>query len=661
MDKKQTEIVEYLANKIFIIEKEMGSKSNYRELIDTVFDYLRSGFEIKEFREAPVYYRFHETSPVYSMQMRHFLTNLMFWYPALELDAVNDLDERFIVDTGKISAKYIESYLNDMVILPYRDRVSNRKLNKILHDVIYNLGRISTDFNIILGLTINIESFIDLANRNERFSEIIHTKIDDTMQPIEIEKHLNALMREEVEILMTEDNVLRPMLRAGAGIKHKQLSEMTINGGLKPDLSGNTIPIPINSNLLTGGFNSVTNYYIDAIGGRKSLIANKTVMGKSGYFVKKVMLSVADITLRKDDKQCRSLMPIQYQIKSDKHLARLVGRVYREPHERNYKILKPTDTHLIGKTILVKSPTTCSSHKGICKCCYGPALHHTNKDLNSVGAYAGAIITNPVSQNILSTKHQNTTDSETIAFVKEFYDYFNLTANEITLNASAIDNQENYSLIIIKDNIVTLDELNEGEINTFVTLFHVKNNVTGEIIEINENSMKDMYISPDFLKMMRRYKRKDYYEIPFIEIPDDEGIFLLEVANNELTKPLYDIMGLLDSKKKSSELGITTISDMCQSLLDLMIKSDLNFQAVHGEILITPLIRDGKDVLKKPDFARYLTDNDIQILTVSGALEMHPSPLIGLSSSFLKRQIKNPLTFKKCGTSAIDPLFRATL
>lgn len=658
MDKLQKEIVDNLGTKMYIIDKEMESKKNYKNLIDTFFDYLRSGFEIKEFREAPVYYKFHEDGDVYSMQMRHFLTNLIFWYPILELGAVDEIDERFIVDTSRISSGYIENYLNENIIIPFGERISNKKLNKVLHDVIYNLSRISTDFNIILGLTVNIETFIDVANRNERFDEIIHTKIDDTMQPADIEKYLHDLMCEEIQILMNEENALKPMLRCGAGIKNKQLAEMTINGGLKPDLGGNTIPIPINSNLLVGGLSNITNYYIDSIGGRKSLIANKTVMGKSGYFVKKVMLAVTDIHLRKDEEMCRSINPITYTIKTQTHLNRLVGRVYRLPHGREYRVLTENDTHLIGKTIMVKSPTTCASKHGICKYCYGPSLYHTNKELASIGAYAGAVITNPLSQNILSTKHLNTTDSEIIEFDNAFSKYFNLTANEITLNSN-ISNQEDYSILIISDNIVTLSELDEGEINTFVPLFHVRNNTTGDIVEISEKSMKDLYISPEFLKVMKRCKKKGVYEVNFLDIPDDCRLFLLEIANNELTKPLYNIMGLLDSKK-ARDTGYN-ISDICQRMLDLMIESGINFQAVHGEILITPLIRSMEDVLVRPNFAKYLSDDDVQILTVTAALEKHPSPLVGLSSSYLKKQLREPLTFKKHGKSAIDPMFRPSL
>ena len=79
---------------------------------------------------------------------------------------------------------------------------------------------------------------MDVANKNSRFNEIIRTKIDPNMQPSEIEDYLHKLTNEEIQILMTEENQMRPMLRSGTGIKEKQLQEFSINQGLKPDLSG---------------------------------------------------------------------------------------------------------------------------------------------------------------------------------------------------------------------------------------------------------------------------------------------------------------------------------------------------------------------------------------------------------------------------------------
>lgn len=221
---------------------------------------------------------------------------------------------------------------------------------------------------------------------------------------------------------------------------------------------------------------------------------------------------------------------------------------------------------------------------------------------------------------------------------------------------------DNYSLLIFKDNIVTLNELNEGELNEFVTMFHVIDNNTGEIMEMNEKSMKEFYITPELKKLMKNPKGDPaLYEINFNDIDDDMKLFLIEIENRELTRPLYDIMGLLDSKEGRRKLDIENMNDLVQAMMDLMIESNINIMSVHAEVLLRPLIRSIHDVLERPDFTKYSALNDTQMLTVSAALEKHPSVLIGLSFQYLGRQLLSPLTFRKTGSSFVDPFFKEKL
>ena len=260
-------IINSFYDKMYIMEDEMDNEKKYKDFIEEFFEYLKAGYEHKQLRECLVHFKFHKDDvEIHSLQLRHFFTNLVFWEPLIVLDSVQYLDKTFIVNCSQISSRYIKNYIDNKIIIPYRNKISNKKLNRITHDLIFNLGRISTEFNIILGLSMNVESFMNVANKNPRFNEIIRTKLDPKMQPSEIESHLHDLMKEEIQILMQEDNVLRPMLRSGTGIKDKQLSEFSINMGLKPSLEGSTIPIPINSNLMVGGLCSISGYYIDAIG-----------------------------------------------------------------------------------------------------------------------------------------------------------------------------------------------------------------------------------------------------------------------------------------------------------------------------------------------------------------------------------------------------------
>jgi len=228
------EIIDLLSNKVFVISDIMESKETFNDILETVYDYLKQGFEIKELRTCPTYFKFKEEGEIHVLQLRHFLTNLMFWEPLMRFDYSDKIDETYIVDCTKMSSKLIKNYIDNKIVIPYKRIIPNKKMNKVIHDMIYNLSRISRDFNIILGLSMNLETFIDVAKRNPRFNEIIRTQLDEDMQPTEIEAYLDKLMYEQMDILKNDEegNLLKPILKSGAGIKSKQLAEFSISSGL---------------------------------------------------------------------------------------------------------------------------------------------------------------------------------------------------------------------------------------------------------------------------------------------------------------------------------------------------------------------------------------------------------------------------------------------
>lgn len=658
------EIMNELSQRIIVIEHYTETSKSYKKLIEKYYDYIKQGFEHEEFRTCPVYFKFfdNDESQIHTMQLRHFVTSLMMWEPMVRMNVYDFIDDSYIVDMSKLSGSMIKSYIDNKIIIPFRKDIENTKMNNVIHSMMYNLSRISTDFNVILGMSINIETFIDIANKNPRFDEILHTKLDDSLQPHEIEDYLMELTHEQLSILGEEDNPLRPIVRSGTGIKDGQFKEFAVNAGLAPDLDGTTIPIPINTNFIVGGLSNVTNYYIDAKKGRMAAIMNKTQMGKSGHFSRMVMLLCSDVILRKDAEDCMTKHPIRIKIRTHRHLQKLIGRNYRLEGVREYSNMTGNETHLIGQYILLRSPITCAS-KHICKTCYGN-LYYTNVNIHSVGGFAGTAITNPLSQSVLSAKHLLTTKSVPVEFESDFFEFFSVNANEILINMKGPHDISNYSLLIIKDNVIDLDDFAETDnsdsdsalnrYTSYVEVFHIKNKKTGEILNFTEGKNSEMYITPELSKLMTKPK-KGVYEIDLTKFNVDDRVFAIEIANNELTKPLYDMMNLMDSNAHN---GATTIDEMGQMMLDLIIESGMKTDSIHGETIMRPLIRSDKDIIARPNFRKYGDDAGYQILTVTSALKNHPAPLISLAFQDLLRQLTNPLTFRKKESSFVDPFYR---
>lgn len=281
---EEKEIVEHIkdANEmkqrvrpLYIISDYLVNPDVYEEFQEGIYTLIKGSIEHKECREYPIKFKFYVTDvETHELELRHFVVNLFLWYPLSLLDGIKVIDKSFIMNCpSEINSKGLPNYINNKIILTLREyNLSRRDINKSVSNVMHNLRRISIDFSIILGLTINAEMFMDLFQNNQRFAEIMLTTFDDNEQPSDIEHKLAELMHEEIDILKSQkNNHVGVILRAGTGIKDKQLSECTINGGLKPDLAGNTIPIVMNSNTMIGGLQKVSTLNIDAKAARKSL------------------------------------------------------------------------------------------------------------------------------------------------------------------------------------------------------------------------------------------------------------------------------------------------------------------------------------------------------------------------------------------------------
>lgn len=654
----------YGGNKIFDLNKIISDYDEFKSMYGHIYYILEEGFEVDAIRKFKVKVTFDKKSKKYvEMEIRHLLINMIFLRAFVELEVEVELDDSYLFDARKISNKYIKQYIDEKIITPFKDQFTDTEerfmeLNIVIHDIIYRLNKIPKDFNSLMGITLNLEnSFIKVAKENPRFNELIRTKIPEDMQPKDIENYLNDLMKEEIEILKSTDNCFQPMLLSGEGIKDQQLREFSISGGLKSDLLGNTIPIPINSNFIVGGFGNITNYYIDAGASRKSLIANKEKMGSSGHMALLMKLSCVGSYISKT-KDCHTPHTVKLTINDKKFLEMCSGRYYRHEGGREFKMLKKTDTHLIGKTLLFRDPSKCACKDGICHACYG-ALSTVNQGMD-VGIFAATIISRPLSQNILSTKHLNTTNSCLIEFNPEFDKAFKLEANQVKmLNDNETDIDLNQYEIVF-DNIIQIDELlDNADFNKFVQTLKVRNIKNHEeTYEIVENEGKELFIHPDLDKIIKRIESDDegVIIVPFSRL-SEETLFTINIENNELTKPLKEMDKLLNG---SYFKGLNPTVDMMeQRFIELLIESKINVMSIHAATILRSFVRDSRNYLERPDFSKLFVD--YVVLGLHASLADNPSITNSLAYDYLKSQLYTHTTFKKHKHSPLDLLFMRTL
>ena len=383
-----------------------------------------------------------------------------------------------------------------------------------------------------------------------------------------------------------------PLQEANQGIKHKQLREFVVAQGCKPTLQGETIPEPIENSTLLRGLDRPSYLYIDATGSRKSLVMNKKVMGRAGYFGKLCLLLARTLSMSTEVSDCGSTHLVSYDIKSKAYLNKLNGKYYKENEDDpDLKILDANkDLHLIGKKIYVRSAVTCTLGDMVCPKCVG-ATAVTNFDIaDGVSAFESEEVTKVINQSVLSAKHLLTTDSEVITFNPEFDYFFTMMGGEINPivnDNKVVENIEDYAIYIPDEEIMHSDDYDSNSLyNTFVKKFYVKNmnDENEEPILMAPKEEKDIYITDTAMEL--RKKGKGY--IYFKDVDDDVKLFEMIIMNKELTKPLYDLMDLLNKEKGDEHV---TIDEISQKFLDLLIESNIKANVIAAELIINRLVR----------------------------------------------------------------------
>ena len=271
---------QYTVKKPLIIDNVLHDKETYHDTFQDILDICKYAYEEKEIRERPIRFKFHSDDKKYhTMQLRHFLSNLVLWYGYMEADASDIMDERHIHDFTNSNIGKIMDYLNDFV-LPAISDLDMYSQNKVIDEIVQNMTAISAAFLPLIGSGISIYSIRQAEKANPEIGRIMHEKLDPNLQPIEIEKELSERTDKLISYFCKDnENDLAPLFKAGNLLSKGQFKEIGVLIGLKSDVNGNTIPHLINKNLLVDGLDSPSAYYLVGESGRKSLIMSKTKMG----------------------------------------------------------------------------------------------------------------------------------------------------------------------------------------------------------------------------------------------------------------------------------------------------------------------------------------------------------------------------------------------
>lgn len=618
-----------------------------------------------------------ENDKIYELSMTKFLLNMNAWRPLIELNKLQQyyhkqievLDESFIV--GTMMSDRLRVGLESKVFRVLNDYgISFEKSSQLLKIVIERYQEASIEFAMISKSSImTLESiFLNDYRNSKKIQELNNLQISQKLQTSEVED----LLREKTSELISEfGNTKNPIWyvsKAGNHIKPKQVQELFLSYGQIPDVSGNVIPYTMQGNGLSTGYLDPATYYIAATGARLSAIMNKEHMGEAGYLSRNLILASRTMKLSRTMFDCGTKHLLPLTVKDSTFLHRLENKWYCEYLGEPLKLIHyETCKHLIGKKIWVRSLLTCAGGDEVCHVCYGRDSHLV-MNMPGMAIFNTEVYSEPVGQNILSTKHLLFTAATRIAFSPSFDKYFKFNAGDIYLKDREDWNLdvpfENLYIRIEEGNVIPINRQDMMEYNTFgnhiESPLFIYNSATKEYDKIEIINYESMFIDAASMKSFKYVTDKTqdgrgYWEISLDSLSSElEGRLLsIDIKNNGLTDNLYMIINLLNKDAGKYD----DYSTLAQDFFEVLINAGIRCRHVQAEVILNRLIRDANDIYKRPDFSKFEMPQ-YKILTLNQALLNTKAPTVGLSYQEFKRQILGDALYEdKDGSSYLDPLF----
>lgn len=592
--------------------------------------------------------------------------NLIMWRLLIYTD--QEIKPKHLFFAKSITQKVIKTFIDEFCIEVNKRTIPNTYLNGIISDCLTEISKID-EFAFYLSNTFNLEDFYLLNKQNPEVFNLMHPDLSNVA--LEDVKAVGNKNTEKLIEIMNNHKIHNPYgkdyehclaipLAIGEGVNAKQFREFAIVEGTKPNNEGGIFPHAIENSFINGGISDPYDYYMDANAARIAQILQKENVGTSGRFARLLGLNNIDTCLHHDPNfDCHTKNYIELEVSSQRILKMIDARFYRmSPNGIDHLIKADRDTHLIGQTILLRSPITCASAArghGICYKCYGE-LAYVNRDINP-GRYASEKLSAELTQRLLSAKHLLETVIKKINWCKEFEAFMDINSNCITLGQE-VPTKGFFMLIdpedIDSENDDTEDLDEEDVYSEYITKFYIKT-PTGEEIPIYSETEDKLYISNTLNSLIRKKSTPDNgrFSLP-LAIVKDEPLFFIVLHNNDLMKALEDVKDCIDKNEITKSKGMTK-DKIVNKFINTIIVSNLSIQAVHLEVILMNQIRALDDVLEKPHWE--YPNEEYQILTMRQALDKNPSVIISLMNEKLEKTFYMPLTFKKTAPSFVDLFF----
>ena len=200
-------------------------------------------------------------SESFEATLSYVLLNLFLIKPFVGLEVTLTKDELF--NSPTVTQKSLENHFN--MVLEKFEAIGVKDLDAVretICETLNELSDISGKYNKVAGNSISYTDFVKLAVNDPEANALFHPEIKEG-QYSEIE----AQFKEEGKKLIKyfeehPETELYPFVSSETGINTKQFTQFAGFIGLKPDVTGNVIPVTVQDNFLNG-LKNLESYYIN--------------------------------------------------------------------------------------------------------------------------------------------------------------------------------------------------------------------------------------------------------------------------------------------------------------------------------------------------------------------------------------------------------------
>lgn len=565
----------------------------------------------------------------------------------------------------------------DKYIKMCRSVVNMRKICECIEMSKYLMNLWCVEAGDRQALSISNNDFIEVMKRDPEAMKSISCTFDipEGISPTDLEKLTMDRTRNLLDIISAQTDLSISVYARNNLFNPAQFREYAVHMCFKPDLVGNTIPYTSNTNIMMG-LRDIRAFTIDAHGGRKAEFTKLNV-SDAGALERALMMMMEPMRFVDINYECDSKHYRTRHIGSKTDLKKLDGRVALVPGTDDiYFIIDPDDTHLIGKTLKIKTPITCTHPRRnegyICAACYGMLLANLNRDVH-IGRLAAAESADEMEQKLLSAKHALKTDTVRVEFEDAFYRYFALGNGTITLNHDMVQaskatmvRDSDFEHLFFEFYPSTMKKNQDGESRHFDREFQeivIYDDRDDSRVVISEINGAPLYFSPEFnsecfLRAMHYRTADDVVRVPFTDIAEDgvmsvDCLFEFSYRNREIAGPLLKLESIMFNKNTINSFG--SYDECLDELSPLFLAGGISIPDYQTEMLVARMITDpeGQPVDWNDPNPEYVFNS------INKSIQRGKSALASVLYRESGAQIAGAYgTYEKSGTSSYDWFIR---